>query len=215
VDSSGDVWVVDAGNHRIQKFNSEGEYLSQFGSEGSGNGQFEWATGIAVDSSDDVWVADAENDRIQKFNSEGEYLSQFGAKGSGNAQFRIPYGIEVDASDDVWVADSFNHRVQKWIPNRPAVTTEAATEVTAKAATMHGAVNPNGLATSYHFEIGTSSAYGFSIPVSDEEVGVGPETVEVENEVAGLKTKTTYHFRVVATNAEGTSYGKDETFTTK
>jgi len=215
IDSTGNLWVVDSTNHRVQKFNSKGEYLSQFGAQGSGNGQFQEPANIAIDSTGNLWVVDSGNNRVQRFNSKGEYLSQFGTKGSGSGQFLFPFGLVVDSTDDVWVSDVENTRIQKWIPNRPTTKTEAANEVTTSAATMRGTVNPNGLETTYRFEIGTTSEYGFSVPAEDKGIGSGKSGVEVSEKLVGLKSGTTYHFRVVATNAEGTSYGKDETFTTK
>ena len=64
VDSSGIVYVADTFNHRIQKFGIDGFPLYAWGSQGSGDGQFEGPRGIAVDSSDNVYVADNGNHRI-------------------------------------------------------------------------------------------------------------------------------------------------------
>ena len=65
-DSSGNVYVADLDNNRIQKFDASGTFLTTWGSLGSGNGQFARATGVATDGSGNVYVADAEP-RIQKF----------------------------------------------------------------------------------------------------------------------------------------------------
>ncbi len=67
VDSKGNVFVADSGNNRIQKFDSSGRFLTAWGSEGSGEGQFKEPQGIAVDSAGNVYVADTKNNRIQKF----------------------------------------------------------------------------------------------------------------------------------------------------
>jgi streptogramin lyase len=63
------VWVGDQGNHRVQEFNQAGEYVTQFGSFGSGEGQFSFAypMGIASDSSGALWVTDVSNHRLQKW----------------------------------------------------------------------------------------------------------------------------------------------------
>ncbi|HEX5376318.1 MAG TPA: 6-bladed beta-propeller [Solirubrobacterales bacterium] len=212
MDSNGDIWVVDQSENRVQEFNANYEILSEFGTEGEEAGQFLLPRNIAIDSGDNMWIGDFGNARVQRFDPEGEYLSQF--LGEKEEPSQEPTGIAIDSSDNVWVVEE-GARVEKWIPNRPTTTTEAASEVISKAATMHGTVNPNGLATAYRFEVGTTTSYGFSVPVTDKGIGSGKSGVEVSEELAGLKSKTTYHFRVVATNAEGTSYGKDETFTTK
>lgn len=67
VDSSGNIFVADFYNHRIQKFTSSGVFITKWGSQGSGNGQFDRPEGVAVDSSGNVYVADTYNHRIQKF----------------------------------------------------------------------------------------------------------------------------------------------------
>ena len=92
-------------------------YLFQWGSQGSGNGQFAAPEGIAIDSSNNVYVADTQNYRVQKFNYNGNYLTQWGNPGSGNGQFEIPEGIAVDSSNNVYVADTQNYRVQKFDSN--------------------------------------------------------------------------------------------------
>lgn len=114
IDSGGNLWVVDRGNDRVQKFSAGGAYISQFGAHGVGNGQFDRPTSIAIGPSGNIWVTDGENDRIQKFNSSGTYLSQFGTYGSGNGQFKEPESISIDAKGNIWVCDTLNGRIQKF-----------------------------------------------------------------------------------------------------
>ncbi len=108
-DSSGNIYVTDGYNHRVQKFSSSGTYLSQFG-----NGQISIPVGIALDSSDNIYVAAFGGNYIKKFNSSGTYLSQLGTQGSGNGQFNNPSLIAIDGSGNIWVVDGSNHRVQKF-----------------------------------------------------------------------------------------------------
>ena len=89
-------------------------YLFQWGSAGSGNGQFEFASGVAVDSSNNVYVADTVNDRVEKFDRSGNYLTQWGSSGTGNGQFDYPSGIAVDSRNNIYVVDGRNRRVQKF-----------------------------------------------------------------------------------------------------
>ncbi|MBI5195589.1 MAG: hypothetical protein HZA10_04635, partial [Nitrospirae bacterium] len=67
VDSLGNVYVTDFYNHRIQKFTSDGVFITKWGSYGSGDGQFNNPSGVAVDSSGNVYVTELGNNRIQKF----------------------------------------------------------------------------------------------------------------------------------------------------
>ncbi|MBW8060449.1 MAG: hypothetical protein FVQ78_09035 [Solirubrobacterales bacterium] len=102
----------------------------------------------------------------------------------------------------------------------PTATTEAATEVSQHKATLNGTVNPEGLSTTYQFEYDTTEykkgegPHGTSVPVPAKDIGSGTEDIEVSETIEGLEEGKTYHFRVVASNAEGTTHGEDETFTT-
>lgn len=114
LDSLGNVYVVDNGNNRVQKFGPSGSYIAQWGTLGSGNGQFDFPLDVAIDSMDDVYITEAGNNRVQKFSSTGSYITQWGTTGSGNGQFHAPRGIALDGSGNVYVADLGNNRVQKF-----------------------------------------------------------------------------------------------------
>ena len=94
----------------------------------------------------------------------------------------------------------------------PAATTGAAADVTRATAALTGRVDPHGVATSYRFEYGTTSAYG--LVSADGDAGAGEGAQSVRTGVAGLSPGTTYHFRLVATSADGAAEGADRTFRT-
>ncbi len=112
VDASGDVYVVDQHNQRIQKFSSDGKFILMWGSQGSGNGEFRYPYGVAVDSKGDVYVSDMNNHRIQKFTSSGEFIKSAGSYGDKDGMLKYPYGIAIDKKDVIYVIDAFNYRVQ-------------------------------------------------------------------------------------------------------
>ena len=89
-------------------------YASDWGSTGTGDGQFSQPPSIATDSQGNVYVADSENDRIQKFTSSGDFILKWGTEGSGNGELNNPTGVVVDSVDNVYVVDRSNHRVQKF-----------------------------------------------------------------------------------------------------
>ncbi len=113
-DGKGNLWVLEALNNRVQKFNEKGEYVKQFGSKGSGTGQLSAPDGLALDAKGNVWVADTGNNRVEEFNEKGEYVNAFGSTGKEPGQFNTPQGLVVDAKGNVWVADSGNSRVQEF-----------------------------------------------------------------------------------------------------
>jgi hypothetical protein len=94
----------------------------------------------------------------------------------------------------------------------PAVTTGAAGSVTRSSADVHGTVNPERVGTSYHFEYGTTTAYGTSTAVND--AGAGSADLPAAATLTGLAAGTTYHYRLVAVSVGGTTAGGDMSFTT-
>jgi phosphodiesterase/alkaline phosphatase D-like protein len=95
----------------------------------------------------------------------------------------------------------------------PGAATSAATGVAETTATIDGTVNPNGTATSYRFEYGTTD-FGQRTPATDASAGAGRSDTAVTAELTGLAQATTYQYRLVATNAGGTASTPVRTFTT-
>ena len=75
-DSKGLIYVADAGNKRIAKFDADGKYVSAWGKGGKEPGQFATAHGLAIDSKDRIYVADRGNNRVQVFNTEGQFQAE-------------------------------------------------------------------------------------------------------------------------------------------
>jgi streptogramin lyase len=94
----------------------------------------------------------------------------------------------------------------------PSISNQAADPVAETSAELNADVNPNGQATTYRFEYGTDASYGRMTAIAS--AGSGTTAVTAAKSVAGLTPGASYHFRVVATSAAGTSYGSDATFTT-
>ena len=116
IDRQGSVFVVDNGNNRVQKFESNGNFILLWGNFGASNGSFNNPTGIACDAKGDVYVADTNNHRIQKFDGKlGHYLMKFGSRGNGEGQLNSPWGVAVDrVRGYIYVVDSANFRIQKF-----------------------------------------------------------------------------------------------------
>ena len=108
--NSAQISVVEFGNSRVQTFDLDGNYVSKFGSQGSGNNQFQSPRGIATTSMH-ILVSDTLNDRVQVFNLDGSYLSQFGGSGITDGKFKRPRGITAN-STHVLVTDSIIARIQ-------------------------------------------------------------------------------------------------------
>jgi streptogramin lyase len=213
VDPEGNLWVVDNGNYRLEKFASNGEYLAKLGSKGTGDGQFTEASSVAIDPQGTLWVTDPESPcRIQAFFPEGEFVTKFGkCVEVGNSTYYR--GITSDSEGNLWVSD--NTRMTKWSRGTPyPVLTGAAGALKRTEATLNASVNPQGKATSYQFQYGTTTSFGTSVPISPKSIGSGSTPVKVSEALSGLHSATTYYYHVVATTESSTTYGETRHFTT-
>ncbi len=123
VDKDGSVYVAD-NLGPLRKFSSTGASLGQWGTTGTGPGQFLWLDGVAVDGLGHVYTAENVNNRVQKFTTSGTYITQWGYLGSGDGQFDNPVRLATSPDGSlVYVVDYMNSRVQ--------VFGDAATSATA------------------------------------------------------------------------------------
>ncbi|MHB0977227.1 MAG: YCF48-related protein [Candidatus Aquicultorales bacterium] len=134
VDSHNNVYVVDQGNSRIQKFDSNGAFVRTWGSVGNASGQFNGPKSIAIDSADNVYVVESGTFRVQVFDTDGNFLRKWGHYGVANGDFFYPVGIATSSesgTDYVYVLDKGNNgvneapsltRVQKFDTNGNFVT---------------------------------------------------------------------------------------------
>ncbi|PWB49806.1 MAG: hypothetical protein C3F13_18380 [Anaerolineales bacterium] len=106
--SCGRILVADSGNNRLQAFNSQGDFLSEFGTYGNGAGQFNDPQGLAVDQSGRVFVVDRGNNRLVILGFNGETFSYLGSITSG---FNAPTSVSFGPPGILAVADTGNNRI--------------------------------------------------------------------------------------------------------
>jgi DNA-binding beta-propeller fold protein YncE len=164
-----------------------------------------------------AYVADLSDKVVDQLDSAGAYIEQI--KGvPGQTPFERPKGVAVEqATGDVYVLDQARMVVDVFGGSPvvvPDVITGAASNITATGATLNGTVNPDGLqANECRFEYGTTPSYGHTAPCV-EVVGGASSEVQVHADVSDLTPGTAYHFRLVASNENGSSFGGDAEFTT-
>jgi YVTN family beta-propeller protein len=126
-----------------------------------------------------------------------------------------PEGIAVSPEGNSVYATNFGSgTVSQYARPLPIVVTGSASGVGQSSATVSGSVNPNGQATTYHFDYGTTTAYGEQAPAPDASAGSGSSAQPRSANLTGLSSNTTYHFRIVAMNSVGTGEGLDQTLKT-
>jgi DNA-binding beta-propeller fold protein YncE len=98
----------------IQRFSSAGLRSASWGGSGSGDGQLQEPTALALGRNNDLYVSDTGNNRIQRWSLDGVWLASWGGKGSENGRFTAPGPLAVDQDGNVYVADTGNGRIQKF-----------------------------------------------------------------------------------------------------
>jgi hypothetical protein len=211
VDSSGELYVLSSELPGIRKYNGEGVEQGPVRDEGLGGSE----PAITVGPNDELIISDPFKGRVLQFDPTGKQTGSF--------------PVEPDASGGIALNNSTRALyVIHQHPSRVTIQTlpgpgpfilegsERASEVLPTSATLNATINPEGPEeTSYHFEYGTSEAYGQETAQTPLEGGEEGEFRDqpASAQITGLTPSTTYHFRAVATNALGqTTFGPDQTF---
>lgn len=209
-----------------------GEYVLARRLTGTPAGPFESMGGVTADgTSGEIYVWESAHGEhggvVDQFSSTGVYLGHLtGTSTTPSGVFGNVTAVAVDPSGDVYVGGNKLSSTGNFAsvnffgPNVviPDVATEPASSVKARSATLHGTVNPDeaGAATC-RFEWGASTSFGHVAPCEPEAVPDGNSPVPVHAALSGLQTDMTYHYRLVASNANGTNPGEgsqNQTFAT-
>ncbi len=211
----------------------------QQGTYAPGDGKSRWLGSIAMNASGDIGLAYTVSNSTMypsiyftgRRSSDpigamtvAEGIIQTGAASiTGATRWGDYSAINVDPTDNLtfWTTNEFigtyggtwpwSTKIASFkFANNPSVVTTAATAITGTGATLNGTINPNGLATTYHFEYGTTITYGTN--TATISAGSGTTTSNVNSPVSGLISGTAYHYRLVGVNSDGTTYGSDMTF---
>lgn len=118
IDPQGNVWVADGSNARFVIFAPDGTFLEDWGTPGSGEGEFDFVCSsfgfgdVAFDAAGNIYVADSGNQRIQKFGPDRTFLTSWGSEGTADDQFICPAALTIDRQGRVYVSDQGWGRVK-------------------------------------------------------------------------------------------------------
>jgi sugar lactone lactonase YvrE len=166
------VYTTDAENFNVQKFTSDGQFITKWGSEGTADGQFGGLESLDVDSEGNVYVADSGNEKIQKFTPDGQFILSWGTPGSEIGQFDEPGGVAIDSDDNVFVTDINNHRIQVFTPDGQFITQIGSNEASSEGQESDSEpITPSGSSTETCCSEGTADGQ-FNQP---EGVDIDPQ----------------------------------------
>jgi sugar lactone lactonase YvrE len=215
--ASGKVYVADSSKGAVYMYSDAGAFESKLTGAGSPNGTFRGpegeegnVRGVAVEeSTGDVYVAEAERHVVSQFNAAGEWVGWVTAAAGPLVE---PAGVALAPSGDLYVADAGAGLLDVFGPGVlvPDAKTNPASKLTKTTASLNGVVNGDGKPAKYHFQWGATTAYGSSTP----STGAGAGEEKVSAALAGLHAGTSYHFRLLVENENGTNVGIDREFTT-
>jgi DNA-binding beta-propeller fold protein YncE len=139
--ATGNVFVASATGHKVNVYTPTGTLVTSFGTQGSGDGQFQSPWGIAIVNGV-VYVSDVQNSRLQAFTTAGVFLGKWGGLGSGAYQFSNPSGIATDASGKLYIDDAGNDRVLVFSTTVPKPNGDVVKPTVAISGPTNGATLP-------------------------------------------------------------------------
>jgi streptogramin lyase len=163
--------------------------------------------GIVAASDGNLYFSETAHHAIGKISTTGT-ITEFSTPTTSSA----PDGAAIGPDGNVWYVDSHNPARLGRLTIQPELANAAAGTISDTGATLSADIGAHAQSTQYWFEYGTTSAYGSQ--TLHKSAGSGNTVANFDAGVSGLSPSTTYHFRVVASNAAGTAYGADATFTT-
>lgn len=113
-DRSGRIVVIEPHYSRVNHFAPDGTLVTQWGRQGTNNGELALARAVAVNSKGDIFISEyGPTERIQRFSADGSrFIASFGKPGQASGEFNRAEGLAIDKDDQLYVADSCNHRIQ-------------------------------------------------------------------------------------------------------
>jgi streptogramin lyase len=205
VGGDGNLWVDEGRGNAIGRITPLGG-ISEFSTGLTANAA---VADMATGPEGNVWFTENAANQIGWITPTGA-ITEFS---TGLAPDSGPYGIVRGPEENLWVTQANAGEIARVIPNvPPIVSTGGASAISKEAATLSGTVRSRGTDTHYDFEYGPTASYGTQTPQVDN--GSGDDVQPVSAALAALSPANMYHYRLVAVNTNGTTYGAEQLFTT-
>jgi DNA-binding beta-propeller fold protein YncE len=166
VDNSGNIYVGDTGNKRIQKFSPSGTFLTSWGSAGSNKSQFQGLHDVTLDPEGKyVYTVELKNHRVQKFYPNGTFISKWGFNGTGGRDsLRAPHQIAVDSNGLVYLTDRDSNQLLKFYSNGTFVES-----IGSKGTGPGQFYGPHGIAIDSHNNIYITDMHNSRVQIFDSK----------------------------------------------
>jgi hypothetical protein len=222
VDGAQQVYVLDPCKSHVDRYTAAGVYSGTVDDGGHGVPK-----AVAIDPvSGEVYVAEAGAAGV--FGLGAPHVTQFAAGGGpATSTFSLGgtfgleghvgvVGIAVSGTGTVYLADSSAKQVARFVRfDGPTVVTGGPVgDPGPREVTVEGTIDPEGVPSTYHFEYGEDVSGSYGSRTVESDPSSGSDAVPVSAVLKPLKPNKTYHYRLVGTNASGSIYGADQTFTT-
>ncbi len=216
VDGSHRVYVLDPCKNRVDRFSAGGAYEASLDLQLAlrADGSPETLYAVAADPvSDEVYVAHSGpvGVRVTHLDAGGVVVVYgFDAREAAGVRSGV---MAVNGAGTVYLSDLTRPFVVRYSRfEGPTVETGGTQPPEARSVVLEGTIDPEGVASTYHFEYGTDLSFGSRTP--DVDAGSGNDPVAKSAAVSGLRPNTTYKFRIVGSNASGSIFGATGSFPT-
>lgn len=214
LDPSENIYVIENAGHLIDKFSPEGIFLQEYKGTGVPEGFSNELTGLAIDpATGDLLVVDSGHNVVDEIDPSGHFLAQITGGAEGKSFKGLSGGIALNSAGRLYLADGVAGVVDIYGPSSttptvPGVSYDAPPNPEPNIAELKGEINPEGASlTGCHFEYGIETPSEASVPCEPPAASIPSDHLNhpVAAVLADLRGHTTYLYRLVATNADGTS----------
>lgn len=202
LDADGNIRIIS--DNKVMVLSSTGELLTTYGQSGYGDGEFSNASSLTLDAAGNTYVTDTNNNKVVKFDSQNIFAGNLNSSGGdGDGYFSGPSGVVVRSDGHILISNRYNNSIKEFDENGNYIKVLLSYDDG-----LHG---PDKINIDSNGNLFVASQYNASVSIFALSDSTNKSfALKAEN----LDCSTTYHYRSFSTNASGTSYGDDKTFTT-
>jgi hypothetical protein len=213
VDTNGNLYATDAGKGIVDEFDSTGTFIRSF-PDPDASGGWSGAGGVGIDPTNgNLDITGGYSNPVTEYDSSGNLLGTISEGGVPPSHLQTQGVPAVNSQGYLYVPTYGGVQIFNSDPSVANVTYSPVSDPTTTSGTLNARVDPNGGGniSKCQFEYGITTSYsGGTLPCAPAVPYSNPESVTAS--LSGLTPETTYHYRVVVEDGNGTKYGEDQTY---